>query len=63
MLGTKHSVGTEVSVESKDGVPTREEDEDGSRGLEALEVEQEGLQGERGVGVGGGDTKYSATVQ
>ena len=56
-------MGTEVSVESKDGVPTREEDEDGSRGLEALEVEQEGLQRERGVGVGGGDTKNSATVQ
>ena len=37
---TKHSVSTEVSVEGKDGVPSREEDENSSRGVEALKVSQ-----------------------
>ena len=36
-------MGAELSVEGKDGVPTREKDEDGSWGLEGFEVEQESL--------------------
>ena len=44
---TEHPVSAEVSMQGKDCVPARQEDEDCTWSLETLEIQQQRLQGGR----------------